>query len=122
MNARRTVVDPSVADLLNGLNTQAAQRSLPAKERRKASKARQKAKDRLPRRVNWDLPETIKDQVTALAERHECPASQMAAVLLLHGLAAMRQGDILLDDYKRPSSSPRYTWNLVIQENHKNAR
>jgi hypothetical protein len=29
-------------------------------------------------------------------------------------------GAILLEDYRRPSKSPKHQWNLVIEENQKN--
>ena len=54
-------------------------------------------------------------QIKDLGEDHRCPASQVAGLLLIYGLAAIRKGDIELDEYKVSSRSPRYDWNLDFE-------
>jgi hypothetical protein len=88
---------------------------LPRNERRQKASARRKAKQRLPGRVNWDLP-LVKQRVVELAEQHGVPASQLASLLLLHALDELEQGQIDVDHRKRPSDSPRYHWNLDFSD------
>jgi hypothetical protein len=112
---RRKAIDPQTRDLLDQLTQRDERRSMSARERR----ARDKTKARLRRRVNWDLPTTIKDRIKAIAREERIPESQIAAWLLAHALddlgedrAARREK---LDPFKEVSESPRYEWNLRLE-------
>ena len=113
---RRQTIDPSTAEILETIEQKREEARLPRAERLKKVKARQKARARLPGRVNWDLPPELKQRIFALAERNRIPASQVAAFLLLHGLKRLEQGEIEFGPYKAPSTSPRYDWNLELPE------
>jgi hypothetical protein len=113
-------LDPSVAASIgSGERRQSAAR-LPAKERSRKAKERTKATARLARRVNWDLPESVKARVKELASEHSVPESQVAALLLVAGLQRIDAGVLDITDYKVRSDSPRYLANLAIEEITKN--
>jgi hypothetical protein len=77
---RRSAIDPAVADLLGSLEQRADERSLPIDERKRKRKEREKARAR--NRVMLDLPPLIGARVKQLAEQHECPISQITALLI----------------------------------------
>lgn len=108
-------LDPAVADLTKQGERRRDRSPVARKKRDKEIQEKRRAKARLARRVNWDLPPELKDRINALAEDHRTPASQVAAVLLAYGLAALERDDLDLDDYKTPSDSPRYDWNLSLE-------
>lgn len=112
---RRQVIDPAVADLMRRQEERKAEVKAPKSERIKRSKERKKAADRLPGRVNLDLPPGLKKQVFDLAEAERIPASQIVAFFLADGLRRLRSGELSFDPYRRPSGSPRYDWNLDIK-------
>lgn len=121
--ARRPTLDPAVADIMAGYQQRQAEASLPPAERRKKKRERekqqrerQKAKARLARRVNWDLPPALKQRIVTLAEAQRVPASQLAALLLHEGLQRLEAGQIDLEGRKKPSGSPRYASNLILDE------
>lgn len=111
---RRKVIDPSTAEILEGVERKQSDAHLPQDERLRKVKERKKAKARLPGRVNWDLPPNLKQRIVALAERNRVPTSQVAAFLLVDGLERLDAGEIDFDSYKVPSNSPRYDWNLAL--------
>lgn len=113
---RRQVIDPAVAALMQHQDERDAEARTPKAERVKRSKDRKKAEDRLPGRVNLDLPPGLKKQVFDLAEAEGVPASQIVAFLLIDGIRRLQSGELITDPYRRPSGSPRYTWNLDIEE------
>ena len=115
---RRSAIDPTVAELLGSMEQKASERSLPLDARRRRRKEREKAKAR--NRVMLDLPQEIEALIKALAEKHECPISQIAALLIWQGLKDMDRGLLNPSVYKKPSRSPRYTWNLVFFEKLRN--
>jgi hypothetical protein len=120
---RRQTLDPAVADIMDSYQQRQAEASLPPAERRKKKRERekmqrerQKARARLARRVNWDLPPTLKHEIVALAETHRVPASQLAALLLHQGLLQLKAGEVELEGRKQSSASPRYDANLALPE------
>ncbi len=113
---RRQTIDPSTAEILENIEQKRDEARLPRDERLKKVKARQKAKARLPGRVNWDLPPELKQRIFDLAKRNRIPSSQVAAFLLLDGLKRLEAGEIDFSPYKQPSTSPRYDWNLNLPE------
>ena len=115
---RRSAIDPTVAELLGTMESKADERSLSVDDRRRRKKEREKARAR--NRVMLDLPQEIEAQIKDLAEKHECPISQIAALLILQGLKDLESGLLNPGVYKRPSRSPRYTWNLVFMEKFRN--
>jgi hypothetical protein len=115
---RRSAIDPAVAELLGAMDQKASERSLPREDRRRKKKEREKAKAR--NRVMLDLPQEIEARIKDLAEKHECPISQIAALLIWQGLKDLDSGLLNPGVYKKPSRSPRYTWNLVFIEKLRN--
>jgi hypothetical protein len=111
---RRQTIDPAVAGLLSNFEERQADAHLPAKERKKKAKERKKIRARRERRVTYDLPPSLKQRIAELAEQHRVPASQIAALLLDHGLKALESGAIDLDEHKIESRTPRYDANLDL--------
>jgi hypothetical protein len=112
---RREALDPTTADILQELTERDEKRSMTEAERREYKKS----KERLKRRVNWDLPVDIKERVKAIAEEEGVPESQLAAWLLSRGFESLGQSDDerrdILMPFKSPSSSPRYEFNLSVE-------
>jgi hypothetical protein len=109
---RRNVIDPAVAELLGTMEQKASERSLSIEDRRRRKKEREKARAR--NRVMLDLSPEIEMRIKTLAAKHECPISQIAALLIWQGLQDLENGLLNPSVYKKPSRSPRYTWNLVF--------
>ena len=117
---RRQTLDPAVAGILATHEQRQTDAHLPPKERSKKAREREKMRKRKPHRATYDLPLTLKKRIKQIADQHQVPISQVAAVLLSYGLKALDCGEIDLDDYKKEtSSSPRYEYNLVLNE-HQN--
>lgn len=115
---RRSAIDPAVAELLGTMERKASERSLSLDDRRRKKKEREKAKAR--NRVMLDLPQEIEVRIKDLAEKHECPISQIGALLIWQGLKDLDSGLLNPGVYKKSSRSPRYTWNLVLSEEMQN--
>ena len=115
---RRSAIDPAVAELLGTMEQKASDRSLPRDDRRRRKKEREKARAR--NRVMLDLPQEMEARIKDLAEKHECPISQIAALLIWQGLKDLDSGRLNPGVYKKPSRSPRYTWNLAFSEKFRN--
>jgi len=115
---RRSAIDPAVAELLGTMEQKARDRSLPRDDRQRKIKEREKARAR--NRVMLDLPQEIEAQIKDLAKKHECPISQIAALLIWQGMQDLENGLLNPSEYKKPSRSPRYTWNLVFMEKFRN--
>jgi hypothetical protein len=107
-------LDPAVDSLIERGVRRQAEAHLPGRERKKKARERAKAKARLPRRVNWDLPIWIKEAMVEIAVQHRVPVSQVAALFLKHSLIAYRRKEIDLSRYRVPSESPRYEWILEL--------
>lgn len=86
-----------------------------ANERKKAREV-DKIRARRELRVTYDLPPELRQRVKELADVQRLPASQLATLALLRFLKDYEAGEVQLGDYKQPSRSPRYDWNLVFPE------
>lgn len=113
---RRSSLDPAVADLLRGMQQKQVEAQLPRREREKLSKERAKIQARRDQRATYDLPPTIREGIRQLAEDLRLPASQLATLALARFLADYQKGLIDLGQYKNPSRSPRYDWNLIFPD------
>ena len=108
---RQSIIDPAVRDIM----TNQEERTVGSKsDRAKKAKERKKAANRLPGRVNLDLPLELKKRVFDLAEAERIPASQIVALFLADGLRRFESGDLNFKEYRRPSTSPRYSWTLDL--------
>jgi hypothetical protein len=114
--SRRLILDPSVADILSGMEERRSESQLPRRQREKRARERAKIQARRPQRVTYDLPAQLRGKVKELAEAEGVPASQIVTLALLRFLDAYSQGEIDLAIYKQPSRSPRYDWNLILAE------
>lgn len=113
---RRTTLDPAVADLLKGMQQKQTESQLPRREREKLSRERAKIQSRRDQRATYDLPPSIREGIRLLAEDLRLPASQLATLALARFLRDYNLDLIDLGQYKQPSRSPRYDWNLVFPE------
>lgn len=113
---RRTILDPTVADLLSGMEQRQAEAQLPRKERERINRERAKIQSRRDQRATYDLPPSIREEIRVLAESQRLPASQLVTLALARFLADFSAGQIDLGKYKQPSRSPRYDWNLVFPD------
>ena len=108
---RQSIIDPAVRDIM----TNQEERTVGSKsDRAKKAKERKKAANRLPGRVNLDLPLELKKRVFDLAEAERIPASQIVALFLTDGLRRLDSGDLNIKEYRRPSTSPRYLYTLDL--------
>lgn len=98
MAKRRQAVGDDAAAALQDMSKRQQRRRMTKKQRRDAARVR----------AYYDLPEPVKEGVTAVAEREGLSASSVAAVLLAEGLHRLEEGRISLYGLKRPSRSPLY--------------
>ncbi len=113
---RRQILDPAVADLLQGMEKKQAESQLPRKQREKLARERAKIQSRREQRATYDLPPALRERIRQMAEAERLPASQLVTLALARFLQAFDSGQIDLSIYKQPSASPRYDWNLVFTE------
>jgi len=113
---RRQVLDPAVADLLAGMEQKQAEASLPRRQREKKARERAKIQARRDLRATYDLPPVLRERIKDLAEDLRLPASQLVTLALARFLQEYDGGAVDLGEYKRPSRSPRYDWNLEFPE------
>ena len=113
---RQPLLDPAVADLLNGMEKRQAESQLPRRQREKLAKERAKIQARRPQRATYDLPPAVRNLVRDIAEEEGVPASQLATLALLRFLQEYQTGKLSLGDFKQPSRSPRYDWNLIFPQ------
>ncbi|HPS41581.1 MAG TPA: hypothetical protein PK040_03175 [Anaerolineaceae bacterium] len=113
---RRSTLDPAVADLLKGMQQKQNEAQLPRKERERISRERAKIQSRRDMRATYDLPPAIRESIRSLAEELRLPASQLVTLALARFLSDYEIGSIDLGQYKQPSRSPRYDWNLVFPD------
>jgi len=109
-------LDPAVSSLLSGMEQRAAEAQLPRRERERLVKQRLKIQARRDQRATYDLPPMLREQLRDLAENVGVPASQLATLAIARFLIDYRANKIDLDEYKQPSRSPRYDWNLIFPE------
>ena len=113
---RRNIIDPAVADLLSGMERRDTESHLPAKERKKVIKERNKIQSRKENRVTYDLPPKLRQVIKETAEKEGIPASQMVTLALYKFMEQYHNKELDLGQYKEMSKSPRYDWNLVIPD------
>ena len=82
----------------------------------KKGRERKRTEARKAKRATYDLPPKLKQKIAEIAKNHECPASQIAHLLLLHGLKELEAGNVEIESRKYPSKSPLFEWNLRIDE------
>lgn len=90
-------------------------------QRRQAKMKRERARmqARRARRVTYDLPPELRERLNQLSSELRIPASQLAALAILRFLSDWETESIDLPQYKRPSLSPRYDWNLELPKKWK---
>ncbi len=113
---RRPVIDSAVADLLAGMEQKTAEAQLPRREREKKAKERAKIQARRSQRATYDLPPLLRERMMDLSEELRLPASQLVTLALARFLKDYSAGQVDLSQYKKPSRSPRYDWNLVFPD------
>jgi len=113
---RRNVLDPAVADLLSGMEQKQAEYLLPRRARIKKSREQAKIAARRELRATYDLPPVVRQRVRQVAEKERLPASQLVTLALARFFQDMEAGEVNLAEFKQPSRSPRYDWNLVLPE------
>lgn len=113
---RRAILDPAVADLLEGMEKKQAELQLPRRQREKLARERAKIQARRDQRATYDLPPALRERIKDLAEAERLPASQLVTLALARFVQAFDSGQIDLSPFKQPSASPRYDWNLVFPE------
>ena len=113
---RQAILDPAVADLLSVMEQKQALQQLPRRERQKKNREHAKITARKEQRVTYDLPPALRQAIKELAEAHSVPASQIVTLALARLMDDLQGGKVDLGDYKQPTRSPRYDWNLVFPE------
>ncbi len=113
---RRPVLDSAVADLLNTMEERQRESQLPRRLREKKARERAKIQARRDQRATYDLPPEVRGKIKDLADEERLPASQIVTLALLRFLRDYESGAVELSQYKQPSRSPRYDWNLVLPE------
>ena len=113
---RQTILDPSVADLLSVMEQKQSLSQLSRRERQKKTKEHAKITARREQRATYDLPPAIRQAVKDMADAHAVPASQIVTLALARFLQDIETSKVDLSDYKQPSRSPRYDWNLVFPD------
>lgn len=113
---RRPLLDPSVADLLTNMEQRQADAQLPRREREKKARERSRIEARREQRATYDLPPALRQRIKDMAEEQCLPASQLVTLALARFLQEFEAGQIDLGQYKQPSRSPRYDWNLIFPE------
>ncbi len=106
--------DPAVAALLGQGTRREDERRLPAKERRK--KARQREKDQKRSKALYDLPEELISEVARLATSHKTTASGICHLALARLLDEVATGSVQIRDYLQPIDSPRYENRVMTQK------
>ena len=113
---RTTVLDPAVADLLEGMEQRQNEAMLPRKQREKKARERARIQARREQRATYDLPPVVRERIKKLAEQNSLPISQLVTLSLLRFFEDYASGSIDLGEYKKPSRSPKYDWVLVLDD------
>lgn len=113
---RRSVLDPAISDLLDGMEQRQIEAQLPKRLREKKARERAKIASRREQRATYDLPPEVRQSIKELADHLSLPASQLVTLALLKFLNDYENGQIDLSIYKQPSRSPRYDWVLKLPE------
>ena len=113
---RRPVLDPAVADLLSNMEQKHADSQLTRNERKKRNRERAKIAARREQRATYDLPPSLRQIIKVMAEKERVPASQLVTLALIRFLEDIKSGEVDLSEFKEPSTSPRYDWNLIFPD------
>jgi hypothetical protein len=113
---RRPILDPAVANLLSDMEQKQAEAQLPRREREKKVRERAKIQARRDQRATYDLPPGLRARIKDMSDEERLPASQIVTLALVRLLSDLESGRVSLSDFKQPSRSPRYDWNLVLPE------
>jgi hypothetical protein len=111
---RPIMLDPAVADLLAGMEKRQTEAQLPRQQRERLIKERIKIQARREQRATYDLPPVIRESIRTISEELRLPASQLVTLALIRFLTSYFASEIDLGQYKQPSRSPRYDWNLIF--------
>lgn len=86
-------------------------RNMTPAQRRKAERDARRSK------VTVDWPPELIREIMEIADRpgDRVPFSQLTALLVVHGLKALRAGEFVLSEHKRPSRVPRFEWFLSLE-------
>ncbi|MHC1684840.1 MAG: hypothetical protein AB6733_18155 [Clostridiaceae bacterium] len=112
--SRPITLDPAVADLLAGMEKRQSESQLPRQQRERLVKQRIKIQARREQRATYDLPPSIRESIRLISEDMRIPASQIVTLALIRFLKSYAAEEIDLAQFKQPSRSPRYDWNLVL--------
>jgi hypothetical protein len=91
-----------------------AEAQMPRQQRERLVKERIKIQARREQRATYDLPPVIRESIRAISEELRLPASQLVTLALILFLTSYFADEIDLGQYKQPSRSPRYDWNLIF--------
>jgi hypothetical protein len=81
-----------------------------------ASKRQKRQEARKARSVRYDLDPELKQTIADLAAEYGVPQSQIASLLMEHGLEALRSGEIDIAGYLKPSRSPLFDYTLDLDQ------
>jgi hypothetical protein len=81
-------------------------------------KAKKKARDKARKKITFDWPEWLIDLITEMAgqEGDRMPANQLAAILTIEGLRAVKSGKLKIRDRKIPTRTPAFDWFLRVDD------
>lgn len=82
----------------------------------KQQREREKMRARKEHRATYDLPPVLRERIKDLAEQQRVPTSQLVALALARFIRELEEERLDLGEFKQPSRSPRYDWNLAIPE------
>lgn len=111
---RRKVLDPTVAELLAGMEQRQVEAQLPLRTRQKKARERAKIQSRKESRATYDLPPALRSAIRELAAEHNLPISQLVSLALIRFLTDYSVEKVDLGQYKKPSHSPKYDWVLDL--------
>lgn len=80
------------------------------------SKKERRQEARKARSVRYDLDPELKQTIADLAAEYGVPQSQIASLLMEHGLDALRHGEIDVTQYLQPSRSPLFDFTLDLDK------
>ncbi len=112
---RTTVLDPVVADLLEGMEQRQSEAMLPRRQREKKARERARIQARREQRATYDLPPVVREKIKQLAGQHSLPISQLVTLALLRFFGDYASGSVDLGALKKPSRSPKYDWVLDLE-------
>ena len=112
--ARRSTLDPAVADILSEMERKQRIASLPRPQRDKARRDARRYK------VTLDFNEALHNQLKAIADQEGISISGLVALFAQEGLKMLQAGQIDLHDHKRISHCPRFEWIIQLDgDKHK---